>query len=237
MAESIAKLLDHSLLHPTLTDADLRTGCELARRLEVASVCVKPCAVALAREILIGSPVKVGTVIGFPHGGQLTAVKAFEAEQACRQGAVELDMVINVGKALGGDWEYVQADIRAVVEVAHAYRAIVKVIFETDFVTSDSAKIELCEICTRVGAEFVKTSTGFGFVKQPGGGYDYRGATEADVQLMRKHVGPTVQVKAAGGVRTYAVAARMRALGASRIGTTASEAIVAQDRAAGERGD
>lgn len=232
MSESIARLLDHSLLHPSLTDNDLRVGCELARRLEVASVCIKPYAVPLARDILIGSRVKVGTVIGFPHGGNATEVKAFESELACRQGATELDVVANLGKVLSGDWKYVEADLRGVIEVAREYRAIVKVIFETDLVTRESDKINLCEICTQLGAEFAKTSTGFGFVKRPEGGYDYRGATDEDLMLMRRHCGPRVQIKASGGVRTYADAVRVRALGVSRIGATASEAIVAQEKAA-----
>ncbi|MGE0538487.1 MAG: deoxyribose-phosphate aldolase [Pirellulales bacterium] len=232
MSDSIARLLDHSLLHPTLTDDELRAGCELARRLEVASVCIKPYAVPLAAEILAGSPVHVGTVIGFPHGAHCTETKMHEAELACRQGATELDMVINVGRALSGDWTFVAADIQAVVDVAHLSGAIVKVIFETDFVTRDEDKIRLCQICEHAGAEFVKTSTGFGFVRQQDGGYAYRGATEHDVRLLRAHAGHSMQVKAAGGIRTYEDAVKIRDCGASRIGATASEAIVAGERAA-----
>jgi deoxyribose-phosphate aldolase len=232
MTVSIARLIDHSLLHPTLTDEELRAGCEVARRLGVASVCIKPYAVGMAAEILSGSHVQVGTVIGFPHGSNLTEVKVFEARLACQQGATELDMVVNIGKVLSGDWEYVERDIRAVVEVAHAHRAITKVIFENDYLPSDEVKIRLCEICERVGAEFVKTSTGFGFVKQKDGNYNYKGATPHDLKLMRDHCGPGVQVKAAGGVRTYEEAVRVRDLGVTRIGASATEAIVAGERAA-----
>jgi deoxyribose-phosphate aldolase len=230
MPPSIAKLIDHSLLQPTLTDAELRAGCELAKKYGVAAVCIKPYAVPLAAEILAGSGVAVCTVIGFPHGGHCTEIKTVEAELACRQGATELDMVVNIGKVLSGDWAYVEADISAVVAVAHEHRAITKVIFENDLLTADEQKIRLCQICERAGAEFVKTSTGYGFVKQASGGYNYRGATEHDVRLMRAHCSPKVQIKAAGGVRTYADAAKMRKLGCTRIGATATEAIVAGER-------
>jgi deoxyribose-phosphate aldolase len=232
MPDSIARLIDHSLLHPTMTDAELRAGCEVARKYNVAAVCIKPYAVPLAVELLAGSGVKVCTVIGFPHGANLPEAKAFEADLACRQGAVELDMVVNIGKVLSGDWEYVERDIRAVVDVAHRHGAITKVIFENDFLTRDEQKVRLCQICERAGAEFVKTSTGFGFVKQPGGDYNYRGATEGDLKLMRAACGPAVQVKAAGGIRTYPEAVKARDLGATRIGASATEAIVVGERAA-----
>ena len=232
MPDSIARLIDHSLLHPTLTDAELRAGCELARRYGVASVCIKPYAVRLAVELLRGSEVKVGTVVGFPHGASSTAVKIFEAEVACRAGAVELDAVVNVGKVLSGDWEYVEHEIRALVEVAHRHGATIKIIFENDFLPNDELKLRLCRICETCGVDFVKTSTGFGYTKLPDGNYNYRGATEADVQLMRGATGSQVQVKAAGGIRNYAEAARMRSLGVTRIGATATEAIVAGERAA-----
>jgi deoxyribose-phosphate aldolase len=232
MPDSIVRLIDHSLLHPTLTDAEIRAGCELARRYGVASVCVKPYAVPLAADVLRGSEVAVGTVIGFPHGSHLTEIKAQEAELACRQGARELDMVVNVGKVLSGDWSYVEQDIRAVVEAARRHGAITKVIFENDFLTSDEQKVRLCQICEQVGAEFVKTSTGFGFTKRPDGSYNYHGATEHDVALMRAQCSARVQVKAAGGIRTYAQAARLRELGATRIGATATEAIAAGEKAA-----
>ena len=173
MPDSIARLIDHSLLHPTLTDAELRAGCELARRYGVASVCIKPYAVRLAVELLRGSEVKVGTVVGFPHGASSTAVKIFEAEVACRAGAVELDAVVNVGKVLSGDWEYVEHEIRALVEVAHRHGATIKIIFENDFLPNDELKLRLCRICETCGVDFVKTSTGFGYTKLPDGNYNY----------------------------------------------------------------
>jgi len=223
---NIARLLDHALLHPTLTDAELRAGFELARDLNVATVCVKPYAIPVAVEILAGTEVGVGTVIGFPHGSSPSEIKAAEAEWACQAGAGELDMVINVGKVLSGDWDYVQSDIDAVVQVARRHQAIVKVIFETDFVTSDGDKKRLCQICEDLGVNYVKTSTGFGFVKQPEGNYNYQGATQADIRLMRETCGSQVGVKASGGIRNYQDAVTMRDLGATRLGTSASEAIV-----------
>lgn len=232
MTQSIAKLIDHSLLHPTLTDDEMRAGCEVARRFGVASVCIKPYAVPLAVECLKGSPVLVGTVIGFPHGSSSTAAKVFEAEDACRAGAVELDVVVNIGKVLGGDWPYVEREIKELVAAARRHRAITKVIFENDYLANDEQKLRLCQICEAAGAEFVKTSTGFGFVRLPDGNYNYRGATEHDVKLMREATGPAVQVKAAGGIRNYKEAARLRELGATRIGASATEAIVAGEQAA-----
>jgi deoxyribose-phosphate aldolase len=222
----MASLIDHALLHPTMTDDEIRAGCELARRLNLKSVCVKPYAVPLAVEILAGSQTLVGTVIGFPHGSHPTEIKAAEARWVIERGAAELDMVINIGKALQGDWEFVENDIRQVVNAAHATDRIVKVIFETDYITDDSTKKKLCEICERAGADFVKTSTGFGFVKQSGGNYNYVGATDSDIALMRAACSPKVGVKASGGVRDYEQAKRLVALGATRLGTSASEAIV-----------
>jgi deoxyribose-phosphate aldolase len=225
-SQCLAKMIDHSVLHPTFTDADLQRECAVAAKYDVASVCVKPYCVSRAVELLKGSDVKVGCVVGFPHGNSITAVKVFETEQACNDGAVEIDMVINIGKALGGDWNYVENEINTVTNVCHRNGAIVKVIFETDFVTRTEDKIHLCEICTRVGADFVKTSTGYGFVKQPDGNYNYTGATVADVELMRKHCGPKVQVKCAGGVRTLDDLLKMKAAGAIRSGATATETIL-----------
>ena len=227
MTASIARLIDHALLHPTLTDEQLREGCRLAARLRAASVCVKPYAVPLAVEMMAGSGIAVCTVIGFPHGSSCTEVKRYEAEVACRQGATELDMVVNVGKVLSRDWSYIEIDIRAVVEVAHEHGALAKVIFENEYLPTDDLKIELCRICSRVGADFVKTSTGFGFVSREGGGFAAIGATEHDLRLMRAHADPQVGVKASGGIRTYADAQRAVALGATRLGTSATEAIVA----------
>lgn len=226
--KELAKMIDHSILQPTHTDQDLLKQCEIARKYDVASVCVKPYAVKDAVSILADSSVKVGCVIGFPHGNSSSAVKVFEAERACLDGAGEIDMVINIGKALGGDWEYVENEIKAVTDTCHRNHAIVKVIFETDFVTRREDKIRLCEICTRTGADFVKTSTGYGFVKQPNGYFSYQGATLGDVELMRKHSGPNVQVKCAGGVRTLDDLLKMKEAGATRSGATATEAILTE---------
>ncbi len=228
IVKDLAKMIDHSILQPTHTDEDLLTQCEVARKFDVASVCVKPYAVKTAVSKLTGSSVAVGCVIGFPHGNSSTKVKVFEAEQACIDGAKEIDMVINIGKTLGGDWDYVENEIKAVTDICHRNGAIIKVIFETDYVTKTEDKIRLCEICTRVGADFVKTSTGYGFVKQPNGDFNYKGATLADVKLMRKYSGPGVQVKCAGGVRTLDDLLKMRTAGATRSGATATEAILTE---------
>lgn len=224
--EEIAGMIDHSLLHPTMTDADLEEGCRLAARYRVASVCIKPYFVAAARERLAGTGIAVGTVVGFPHGGSATQVKVFETRAALQDGATEIDMVINVGKALSGDWEYVARDIRAVVQEAHARQALVKVIFENDFVTEDAAKICLCHLCEEEGADFVKTSTGYGFVKGADGRYASAGATEHDLRLMRANCSPRVRVKAAGGLRDLDAVLRARDFGVSRVGATATVAIL-----------
>lgn len=224
----LAKMIDHSILHPTLTDSDLKRECEVARKYNVASVCVKPYAVKQAAELLKGSDVLVGCVIGFPAGNSAISVKVFETEQAIKDGAVEIDMVINIGKALGGDWQYIEEEIKAVTDACHAGNAIVKVIFETDFVSSEEGIIKLCEICTKVGADYVKTSSGFGFVKQPDGNYNYTGATIPNLNLMRKHSGPKVKVKAAGGVRTLDDLIAVQNTGATRCGATAT-AVMLED--------
>lgn len=218
--EELAKMIDHSLLHPTMTDGELEEGCRVAAKYGVASVCIKPYAVRQAVEWLRGSGVLVGAVIGFPHGNSCTESKRYETELACRDGAAEIDMVINVGKALGGDWEYVERDVRAVCEEAHRHGAKVKVIFENDYLTkggaglsSDKFKVKLCQLCERAGADWVKTSSGYGFVKQADGSYNYKGATEHDLALMRASVSPRVQVKAAGGVRDLDGLIKVRELG------------------------
>jgi deoxyribose-phosphate aldolase len=222
----IAKMIDHSLLHPTMDDRALRDGIALAKRYNVASVCIKPYAVKMAAELLKGSDVMVGAVIGFPHGNSRVDVKVFETERAIEDGAVEIDMVVNVGKVLSEDWEYVRDEIAAVVSTTKKYGATLKVIFENDFLPEDRFKIRLCEICSELQVEFVKTSTGYGYVKQPDGSYNYRGATHPDLVLMRKHSAPGVQVKAAGGVRTLEDTLKVRELGVTRIGATATEAII-----------
>jgi len=222
----LAKMIDHSILHPTMTDADLKRECEIARKYNVASVCVKPYAVNQAAELLKSSDVLVGCVIGFPAGNSAVRVKVFEAEQAINDGAVEIDMVINIGKALGGDWEYIENEIKSVTDACHKGNAIVKVIFETDFVRGEEDIIKLCEICTKVGADYVKTSSGFGFVKQSDGNYNYQGATIPNLKLMRKHAGPKVKVKAAGGVRTLDDLIKVKDAGGNRCGATATAAML-----------
>ena len=213
--ESIAKRIDHSLLPPTQTDLDLAEGCRLAARYGVASVCIKPYAVRLAAEILAGSGVLVGTTIGFPHGGHATAVKVFEAEHAMDDGAVELEMVVNIGQAIGGKWNAVKADVAAVVDAAHARQAIVKVIFENCYLT-DEQKTRLCVLCGEVNADYVKTSTGYGT----------SGATHADLILMRNAAPPHVKLKAAGGVRDLDGAIAAAKLGCDRIGASKTAEIL-----------
>ena len=222
----LAKMIDHSILHPTLTDDDLKRECEVALKYLVASVCVKPYAVKQAAEILKGSDVLVGCVIGFPAGNSAIPVKVFEAENACKDGAVEIDMVINIGKALQNDWDYIAEEIKSVTDVCHANGAIVKVIFETDFVTKEADIVKLCEICTEVGADYVKTSSGFGFVKQADGNYNYAGATIPVLKLMKASVGPLVKVKAAGGVRTLDQLIAVQTAGCSRCGATATSVML-----------
>jgi deoxyribose-phosphate aldolase len=222
----LAKMIDHSLLHPTMTDKELEEGCAIAIQYQVASICIKPYYARRATELLRGTGVLVGAVIGFPHGNSSTESKRYETELACRDGAVEIDMVINIGKALSGDWDFVERDVRAVCDEAHRHKAIVKVIFENDFLPNDEIKIKLCEICERAGADFVKTSTGYGFVKQKDGSYNYKGATEHDLKLMRAHCSPRVKVKAAGGVRDLDGLIRVRELGAERCGASATVAIL-----------
>jgi deoxyribose-phosphate aldolase len=205
----IAKKIDHSLLGPTLTDAELDAGCRLAAEYGAASVCIKPYAVARAAEILKGTGVAVGTTIGFPHGGHATAVKVFETERAIADGATELDMVINIGQAIGGNWDAVRADIAAVTQACHARGAIVKVIFENCYL-DDEQKRRLCAICGEVNADYVKTSTGYGT----------GGATHADLILMRQAAPSHVKLKAAGGIRTLDAAIAVAELGCDRIGAS-----------------
>ncbi len=224
--KEIAKMIDHSLLHPTMTDKDLREGCELAKKYDAASVCIKPYAVKMAKELLEGSDVLICTVIGFPHGNSTTDVKVYETKRAIEDGATEIDMVVNIGKVLGEEWDFVEQEIKAINDACINNGAILKVIFENDYLTEDKYKIKLCEICSKVGVAFVKTSTGYGFVKQPDGKYAYQGATEHDLKLMRKHAAAEVQIKAAGGVRTLEDTLKVREWGVTRIGATATAAIV-----------
>jgi len=234
----LAKMIDHSLLHPTLTDQELDDGCKLAVRYGVASVCIKPYAVSSAVELLDGTGVLVGCVIGFPHGNSTTESKRYETELACKDGAVEIDTVINIGKALSGDWRYVEREIKAVCDEAHRRSAKVKVIIETDYLShgggglnSDDFKRKLCVIAEGASADWIKTSTGYGFVRGSDGKYSYAGATEHDLKLMRASCSAKVEVKAAGGVRDLAGLIRARELGASRCGTSSTAAILEEYKA------
>lgn len=213
--KQLAKTIDHSLLKPELTHDDVISGCQLADRYHVASVCVKPCHVRLAAEQLMHSDVKVGTVIGFPHGNSTTSVKLAEARQALLDGAVELDMVINIGELRSGHLDYIRNEIKSICDLVHGSGAIVKVIFENAYLT-DQEKIKACHLSEEAGADFVKTSTGFAPT----------GATLEDVRLMRKNVSPHIQVKAAHGVRTLDAALQMIDAGVTRIGATATATIL-----------
>ena len=214
---SIAKLIDHTVLKPQTTEADVRKLCAEAAQYGFASVCVNPCWVSLCAELLQGTSVAVCTVIGFPLGANTAAVKAFEAAEAIRQGATEVDMVLNVGAMKDGDYDLVRADIAAVVEAAKG-KALVKVILETCLLTEEEKRIA-CRLAKEAGADYVKTSTGFSTC----------GATVEDIALMRAEVGPDMGVKASGGIRDYAAAQAMVQAGASRIGASAGVQIVEQE--------
>jgi len=216
----LAKMIDHSLLNPTLTVGELEEGIQFALAYDVASVCIMPYYLRRCAELLRGSTVKASTTIGFPHGGHTTAIKVAEAEQALADGGEELDMVVNISRVLSGDWAAVEQDIRAVTEVTHAAGQKVKVIFENCYL-DDEQKIMLCRICGEVGTDWVKTSTGYGT----------GGATDADLKLMRAHSPAHVQVKAAGGVRTLDRLLEVRALGVTRCGATRTAAILDEAKA------
>jgi len=223
---NIAKMIDHSILHPTFTDNDLIEGCQIAKKYNVASVCVKPYMVRDAVELLKETNVKTGCVIGFPHGNSTINVKVLEAKEACKDGAEEIDMVINIGKALQGDLGYIEKEVKAVADVCHENGAILKVIIETDYITANDLKTDLCNVISRADADYVKTSSGYGFVKQPNGDYNYMGATIPDIILMKENVGKGVKVKAAGGIRNLDQLLEVKAAGASRCGATATIAIL-----------
>ncbi len=211
----IAKMIDHSLLNPTLTERELEAGCRLALEYDVASVCILPYYLARCAEVLGGSTVKASTTIGFPHGGHTTTMKKAEAERALADGCQELDIVVNISKVLSGDWNYVHDDVAAVIAVSHDAGQKVKVIFENCYL-HDSQKIKLCEICSELGADWVKTSTGYGT----------GGATMEDLKLMVLHTPDRVQVKAAGGVRDMDTLLKVRALGVTRVGASRTQEIL-----------
>ncbi|MCJ7548933.1 MAG: deoxyribose-phosphate aldolase [Anaerolineae bacterium] len=215
----ISKMIDHSLLSPTLTQDALEAGIQVALDYDVGSVCIMPYYMKRCAEVLAGSTVKASTTIGFPHGGHTTAIKLAEAQQALFDGCQELDMVVNISKVLSEDWDYVHADIEAVVDAAHAQGQKVKVIFENCYL-EDKHRIKLCEICGEIGADWVKTSTGYGT----------GGAVDADLILMRQHSPPEVQVKAAGGVRTLDRLLEVRALGVTRVGASRTVSMMNETR-------
>src|SRR5271165_1922733 len=217
--DAIAKMIDHSLLNPALTVEELEAGCQVALRYNTASVCIMPYYAARCADVLRGSTVHPSTTIGFPHGGHHTAIKLAEVQQALKDGATELDMVINISKAKSGDWDYVSREIKELTGATHAGGARINVIFENAY-QDDAAKIRLCEICGEIGVDWVKTSTG----------YAATGATMEDLQLMRRHSPPAVQVKAAGGIRTLDALLEVRALGVTRVGATRTAEILDECR-------
>ncbi len=222
----IAKMIDHSILHPTFTDEDLVRNCGIAKKYHVATVCVKPYHTKMAAQLLKDSDVDICAVIGFPHGNSTIEIKTHETRHVILDGAKEVDMVINIGKTLQGDWHYIDKEIKEINDACISNGSILKVIFETDFVVKDEDKIRLCELCNINKVAFVKTSTGYGFVKNKDGLYNYSGATEHDLILMRKHCNQEIQVKAAGGIRSLDQVLKVRELGITRVGATASEAII-----------
>lgn len=224
--EEIAKMIDHSILHPTFTDKDLIENCKIALKYDVATVCVKPFHVKMASKFVKGSGVGVCAVIGFPHGNSTIKIKVEEALQVIEDGATEVDMVVNIGKVLQNDWDYINEELRKINKACVDNKAILKVIFENDFITSDNDKIKLCQLCNENEVAFVKTSTGYGFVKGEDGNYNYKGATWHDLELMRKYCNPYVQIKAAGGIRNLNQLLKVRELGVTRVGATATEAII-----------
>ncbi len=215
--KDIASMLDHSTLQPWLTEDDIRHGCEVALKYETASVCARPCDVPILAEMLKGSPVKVCTVIGFPHGTNATVIKVAEAELALAQGCEELDMVINIGKLHHGDTEYVESEIRQLADLTHGKGAILKVILETCYLSEDE-KVTACRLSEKAGADFVKTSTGYGSA----------GCKIEDLELMRRSVSDRVRLKGSGGIRDLDTVLAARAAGASRCGVSATEKIMAE---------
>ena len=230
--KDLAKMIDHSLLHPTMTDDIVRKGCQLALSYDVATVCIKPYNVPLAKQLVAGHDIGICPVVAFPHGNSTTAIKLKEAELAIDQGGSEIDLVANIGKVIQGDWNYVSQEIKLINELTVTGGTILKVIFENDFL-SDEMIVRMCEICNEHQVAFAKTSTGYGFVKQTNGMYSYQGATDHHLKLMRKHCSPGVQIKAAGGVRTLDDLLRVRDLGVTRVGATATQAILEEAKSRG----
>lgn len=213
--EEIAKMIDHSMLKPEMTDKEIEDGCKLADRYKVAAVSVRPGDVKLAKKVLKDSEVLIDTIIGFPHGTTTTLTKVTEAKEAIENGAAELDVVLNIGKLKSKDFKYVKQDLQAVAEIAKKNRVIIKVIFENCYLSEDEI-IAACKICNEVGVDFIKTSTGFGS----------GGALDKDLKLMRKYAKPGIQLKAAGGVRSLERAIEVKMLGCTRFGCTVTAGIL-----------
>ncbi len=219
----IAQMIDHAVLHPTATDDDLRLASKVAINHKVASLCVKPYHVVLAKSLLATSNIPVCTVIGFPHGSQTIQAKTEECKQAIKEGAKEIDVVINIGQAIQGAWAYLAQEISTLTSLCHQHNCMIKVIFETDYISSENSIQSLCKIANKYEVDFVKTSTGFGFKKHSNGFYHYEGAQEQHIVWMRKYTNPSIGIKASGGIRTKERAIKLVALGASRIGTSSTE--------------
>lgn len=227
----LASAIDHALLHPTMTQADIEAGIALAETYQVATVCVPTSWVNLAFSRLEDSEVRICSVVGFPHGTSDTEVKLHEADNAIMSGAREIDMVVNIGLVLGGDWVYVESEIHRVNHHVKRGGDVLKVIIETDYLADyEDAIVRLCQICAKLEVAFVKTSTGFGFVKQAAGGYNYKGATAGHIKLMKQALidigDDKVQIKASGGIRTLDDMLYFMSLGATRIGTSATAALL-----------
>ena len=219
IVHEILKMVDHSLLSPSLTDEQLKEGCAVAAQYHTASVCVKPYHVRQAVNYLKSTDVLVGAVIGFPHGNSSIAIKAAETEQIIADGAVEVDMVVNIGKVLSEDWDYIDEEIETITKITKNAGVALKVIFENDLLPDDRYKIKLCEICSKHSVDFVKTSTGYNYIKGPDGKYSYQGATMHDLKLMREYSAPKVQVKAAGNSGSLEIILKLRKIGVTRTGT------------------
>ena len=219
IVHEILKMVDHSLLSPSLTDEQLEEGCAVAAKYHTASVCVKPYHVHQAAKHLKNTDVLVGAVIGFPHGNSSIAIKAAETEQVIADGAVEVDMVVNIGKVLSEDWDYVDEEIKTITKITKNSGVALKVIFENDLLPDDRYKIKLCELCSKHSVDFVKTSTGYNYIKGPDGKYSYQGATMHDLKLMREYSAPEVQVKAAGNSGSLEIVLKLREIGVTRTGT------------------
>lgn len=225
-SKKIAKMVDHSLLHPSMTDEEFENECKTALECGVGAVCVKPYHVKRAAELMAGTDIKVAAVVSFPHGNSTTEIKLAETKQVLEDGATEVDFVVNIGKVVGGDWAYVDEEIRRLVQLIKSYGADSKVIFENDMLTDDEQKIRLCRICSKYKVTFVKTSTGYCYKKDADGKYFYEGATHHDLMLMRTYSDPDVQVKAAGAVSTLEPVLEAYELGATRFGLKGAKKLV-----------